>query len=253
MASHPVLYLYLWFAPHALQLVLAVMMVRQKLAKEFPAFFLYTVNEVMQFVILFTFYRLPSISDWQYTVAWFALNSISVCLRFAIIHEVFRHVFEGYPTLKDFGNVLFRWSTVVLMIVAVTLVAYFPGNETDRLTLAYTAVDRTVSAVQCGLLVLILVLSRFFGLPWRSHAFGIMLGLGFFASTELGIVALRAQWALEVASDFFGLLIMATYHCCVLFWMVTLLMPEPQETRVTSLPAHDLDHWNDALQRLLQQ
>jgi hypothetical protein len=119
--------------------------------------------------------------------------------------------------------------------------------------LAYTVVDRAVSTVQCGLLVLILGLSRFFGLPWRGHAFGILLGLGIFASAELGIVALRSYLGFEVAFDFFNLLVMAVYHCCVLFWMVALLLPEPAETRITAVPADDLEHWNDALSRLIQQ
>lgn len=253
MGAHPLLYTYLWIAPHALLVVLAVIMVRRRLVKEFPAFFLYAVYQAVEFVVLYVLYRLKSVSGMQFAQAWLAGAVISSGLRFAIIQEIFRHVFGNYPALKDFGTLLFRWATAVLMIVAVTLVAFSSGSEMDRLTLTCTVVDRAVSTVQCGLLVLILLLTRFLSLPWRSYVFGIALGLGFFASTELGIAAIRVRWGLAVGRDLFALLTMAVYHGCVLFWIVTLLLPQPAETRVTSVPTHDLDHWNDALERLLQQ
>lgn len=253
MTAHRALFYYLWFAPHVLLLVMAGVMVRKKLIREFPAFFAYTVNEIVQFAVLYTLYKMPSVTGMQYTWVWLGLNALSVCFRFAIIHEVFQHLFQSYSALKDAGSLLFRWSTAALMIVAVVLVASVSGSPTDRLTLAYTVVDRVVSMVQCGLLVLVLVLARFFSLPLRSRTAGITLGLGLFASAELGILAIRAQWGLDVASEFLNRLTLAVYHCCVLIWIVALLVPEAEADRVLAVPAHNLDHWNDELQRLLQQ
>jgi hypothetical protein len=253
MAAHPMLFTYLWIAPHLLLVALAVMMVRRKLVREFPSFFAYTVYEAVQFVVLYAMYHSDAVSGHQYTVVWLLGNCGSVALRFAIVHEIFGKVFESYPALKDFCAIVFRWATVVLLLVAVVLVGWASGYETDRLTTAYTVVDRAVSIVQGGLLVLILLLSRFFSFPWRSYVFGIALGIGFFASVELGIIAIRTQVGVGVRAEFFDMLSMAAYHCCVLLWIVTLLLPEREETRVTSVPAHNLDHWNDALQRLLHQ
>ena len=229
------------------------MMVRRKLVREFPSFFAYTVYEPVQFVVLCAMNRSHAISGHQYAVAWLLGSCGSVALRFAIVHEIFGKVFQSYPALKDFCTIVFRWATVVLLLVAVVLVGWAPGYETDRLTTAYTVVDRAVSIVQSGLLVLILLLSRFFSFPWRSYVFAIALGVGFFASVELGIIAIRTQIGVGVRAEFFDMLSMAVYHCCVLFWIVTLLLPERVQTRVTSIPAHNLDHWNDALQRLLHQ
>lgn len=253
MTAHRLLFLYLWIAPHALQVALAVMMVRRKLAREFPTFFLYTVFEVLQFVVLFVLTRIDAVSAEQYATVWIAGGAVSIALRFAVVHEIFRHVFRTYPSLDEFGALLFRWATAVLMVVAVALVAYTAGDKLDRFSVAISVVDRAVSIVQGGLLVLILLLSRFFSFPWRSYVFGIALGLGFFASVQLGISAIRAQIGITVASDLFNDISMGVYHCCVLFWIVTLLLPERADTRVTAVPAHNLDHWNDALQRLLHQ
>jgi hypothetical protein len=253
MTAPRLLFLYLWIAPHALQAVLAAMMIRRKLVRKFPAFFTYTVYEVMQFLVLFTMDHMDSVSVDQYVSAWLVGEAISIALRFAVVHEIFSSVFQSYPALKEFGGVLFRWATVVLVLVAVTLVAYSSGNEVNRFTLSLTIVDRIVDIVQCGLLVLLILLARFLSFSWTNYTFGIALGLGFFASMELGISALRAQYGVLVAHDFFSDLSMATYHCCVLFWIVALLRPERERTRVTSAPTHDLEHWNSALQRLLHQ
>jgi hypothetical protein len=253
MTAPRLLFLYLWIAPHALQAVLAAMMIRRKLVRRFPAFFTYTLYEVMQFLVLFTMDHMDSVSGEQYASVWLVGEAISIGLRFAVINEIFSNVFQSYPALQELGGVLFRWATVVLMLVAVTLVAYSSGSEVDRLTVSLAIVDRVVNIVQCGLLVLLILLARFLSFSWTNYTFGIALGLGFFASVELGISALRAQYGVLAAHNLFADLSMATYHCCVLFWIVTLLRPERGRTRVSSAPAHDLEHWNDALQRLLHQ
>lgn len=252
MATHSPLYVYLWIAPHALQVALAVMMVRRKLAREFPAFFLYIAFEMLQFVVLFALDKIDAVTAEQYSAVWVVGGAVSVAFRFAIVYEIFEHVFRSYPTLKEFGTLLFRWATVVLMIVAVALVGYSTGGEVNRFTFAVSILGRAVSVVQCGLLVLLLLLSRFLSFSWRSYAFGIALGLGFFASVELALSAIQTELGLGTALDLFNLLGMATYHCCVLFWIGALLWPQREVAPVTSVPEHNLERWNGVLQRVLR-
>ncbi|MGC2197403.1 MAG: hypothetical protein WA628_22200 [Terriglobales bacterium] len=247
------LFNYLWIAPHALQVVLAIMMIHRKLAKTFPAFFTYTIFEIVQFLILFTIDKSPLFTADQYSMASLAGGAISIALRFAVVHEIFSTVFRSYPALQAFGTVLFRWATALLMIVAVILVGYTSGNEMDRYRIAYVVIDRAVSIVQCGLLVLLLLLARFLRFPWTSFVFGIALGLGLFASMELGLSALQAQYGLYVAWGILPSVTMAIYHCCVVFWVVSLLLPERQPGRMNEASGYELEHWNDALERLLHQ
>lgn len=246
------LFFYLWIAPHALQAVLAIIMIRRKLFRLFPAFFTYTVYEVVQFVVLFTMNRMASVSSYQWFMAELVGITGSMVLRFLVVYEIFNNVFESYPALKAFGDVLFRWATVVLMIIAVTVVGYSSGTELDRFDVVHTVLDRAVSIMQCGLLVFLVLLARFLSFPWTSYAFGIALGLGFFASVDLGISAIKAQYGMNI-SYILDPISMATYHCCVVFWTVTLLRPERKIARTGSPPSHELEHWNSVLQRLLQQ
>ena len=246
------LFLYLWIAPHALLAVLAIMMLRRKLVRQFPVFFTYTVFEVVQFVLLFTLARVTRTGQ-PYFVVWVIGGAGSIGLRFALVQEIFRNVFQSYPALQQFGSVLFRWATAVLMIVAVALVAYSSGTELDRFTIALTIVDRAVLIVQCGLLVLLLLLAGFLSFPWTSYAFSIALGLGLYASLELAVSALRAHFGVETSLALFDAISMGAYHCCVLFWVVALLLPERVAKGMRPAPTNELEHWNTALQRLLHQ
>jgi hypothetical protein len=113
--------------------------------------------------------------------------------------------------------------------------------------------DRTVSVLQCGLLISLFLFSRYFALSWRSQAFGIALGLGIFASVELAVSAVALHLG-TFSNRTVILITMATYHCCVLIWMFYLLLPERTAyfTR-RELPKQDLEVWNQELQRLLQR
>jgi len=247
------LFLYLWIAPHVLLVVLAVMMIHRKLVRMFPAFFAYTVYEIGQFVILFAIDQLPRFTVSHYVTASLVGGAISIAFRFAVVYEIFSLVFQSYPALQEFGVVIFRWSTAVLMIVAVVLVAYTSGSELDRVKVAYMVVDRAVSIVQCGLLILLILLARFLSFPWTSFAFGITLGLGLFASVELAISALQAQFGLFFAVEVLPSVTLAVYHCCVVFWVASLLLPERKLSRASSASGYELDRWNDALERLLHR
>jgi hypothetical protein len=106
--------------------------------------------------------------------------------------------------------------------------------------------------MQCGLLMFLFLFSRYFALSWRNYAFGIALGFGILASSDLAISAIRSQIA--DGSYILDMLGMAAYHVCVLVWVFYLAAPERITYRTSKkLPEDDLGVWNEELQRLLQQ
>jgi hypothetical protein len=247
------IYMYLWIAPAVIQAGLAAMMVHRKLAGRFPAFFIYTVYEVVQCTVLVTLDVMDSVSSSQYANAYLAGGVISAALRFAVVYEVFGEVFRSYPALQKFGGILFRWATAILMIVAVIMVAYTSGPEMNKFTIAFIIVERTINIIQCGLLVFLVLLARFLSFSFTSYVMGITLGFGLFSSIELGMSALRAQYGLYFAWKAFPVITGGAYHACVLLWVVTLLLPEYNSRRTSPAPVKELQHWNDALERVLHQ
>jgi len=113
-----------------------------------------------------------------------------------------------------------------------------------------------MNLVQCGLLLLLFIFSRSFGLSWRNYVFGIALGLGLYSAIELVNTTVQSQFGPVLTQgniQFLNLLLMGTYHAAVLVWIAYLLAPEPALINLKAVPANDLEGWNHELERLLQQ
>jgi hypothetical protein len=244
------LYYYLWTAPHVLQIVLAVLMMRQKLVRQFPVFFTYTIFEIFQFFILFVLMHLNFMS--LYAVFYYGGEAVSSALRFAIIYEILCKVLQNYSPLRSIKHSLFHWATALLMILAVLIVAYTPSMQTDSMVIVQNVLDRTISIIQCGLLLLLLGLSRFLKLSFKSYAFGIALGLGIYDALKLLDWGLADRFGGLETSDWFTMIVMAAYHCSVLFWVVTLLLAQAQRVRAPEVSSSTLEQWDNALERFLQ-
>jgi hypothetical protein len=245
-------YYYFWVAPHILQAALAVLMVRRGLHRQFPVFFAYTVFEAVEFAGLFMIGQRVGFVGLYFPA--YSLGTITdSALRFGLIYEIFRHLFRNYRALRHLAGVGARWSSIVLLLGAVALAAASQTTATDRVLAGLFLLSRSVSTLQCGLLLCLLLFSSYFRLSWRNPVFGIALGLGVFASVDLTASAFRTQFML-LGRQFVDFLAMGTYHVCVLLWMFYLLAPErsPQYT-LESIPEHNLDTWNQELQRLLRR
>ncbi len=244
---------YLLIAPHILILGVCWVMVRRHLHRQFPIFFSYLVFETIQFAIAFWMILSASSTPSGYTTVYTIDLAGSTLLRFGILYEIFRHLVRHYAILERFGKPLLSWVAMGLLLAAVVLAFYTSGNGTDHLLYVIYVLDRTAVILQCGLLLALFALSSYLRLSWRSRVFGIALGVGVVASVELAAAALRTQLAFSDQS-FLDYLTMSAYHFSVLIWLVYLWAPERSpQFAVKAVPQHDLEVWNEELQRLIQQ
>jgi hypothetical protein len=242
-----------WVAPHVLQIAIAVILVRRKMVRVLPAFFVYTCFQIVQFVVLFTMDQLDSVTRDPFMVASLTEKFVSAGLRFAVIHEIFHHVFLCYPTLQRLGGRLFRSSTVLLMIVAVMLVAYSTGTNLNRESLVVIVIDRAVDIMQVGLLVMLLLLVRYLRLTWSTYVLPIAVGLGVYSSTMLAMAALHAHFGMYYQPVLSGFIEQFSYTVSALVWLSALLMPERTVRQIEQPVTAELESWNAAMQRLLEQ
>jgi hypothetical protein len=138
--------------------------------------------------------------------------------------------------------------------MGVLLVAYAPGDNSfdSRLLAGVLVVNRGAAMVQCGLLLALLLFSRFLGLSWRRPAFGIALGLGVLTSVDLAAYALRLEFASEAGKNILDLLITGTYLVCVSIWIGYSLTPEREPASLTVVSRDEVETWNKELQRLVR-
>jgi hypothetical protein len=250
MYPHSFLWHYLWLAPRGIQIVIAIVMVRRGLIREFPVFFAYTLFNIAEEGTLFALDHTSWVTPEQYWgTRWVGL-ALEVPLRLGAIFEIISSVFQDYPGLKQLTRILFRGATVVLLFAAIAVATRAPEDGTFPILSRVHLLDLSMDVMQSGLLLLLIGFSYYFGLSWSSPAYGFAFGLGVFASVGLATEALRFWYSPAVDFDF---VTMATYHCCALIWLVYLLAPERARRVVKELPENNLEQWNAELQRLLLQ
>jgi hypothetical protein len=251
MNWHKALSLFLWITPHLLLGVLAVILCRRRLYREFPVFFAYVLYEIAEFILLFALYSILGVGK-QYGYAYCATLLLSIALRFGVIDEVSKDLFRESQFLKVAARRSLQCVTGLLFVICVLLSVYAPGDNSARWYASVLVVNRGAAMVQCGLLLGLLLFSRFLGLSWRRSAFGIALGLGVLTSVDLAMFALRAQLTSDVGADFLDLLITGAYLVCVSIWIGYSLAPELKPASLAVVPHDEVETWNTELQHLLR-
>lgn len=229
----------LWFAQPVLQSAAAGVMIKRKLHRKFPIFFAYLVAQVPFFAVIFAAYTWGSYREWFY--GYWGCAIISLALGFKVIHEIFLDVFRPYHALKDLGSVLFKWAALVMVLVAIVVAASSSVSSDGPIVEAVITAQRCVRVIQVGLILLLLVFSKYVGISWKHFSFGVSLGFGAFALVELLVVALHASE--RVSQNTGDLANIITYNITVLMWLTYSVMKSPaRETINTLLTSQRWDH-----------
>lgn len=251
---HSLLWHYLWVAPNLLLGVLACILWKRGLHKEFQNFFLYALFQLAQCLVTYTIDLLPSVSAkvfWQ--VYWGSLVVESI-LVFLLISDIFANILGKYEALAHFGKLLIRWGGALLIVTATGVAAYAPVQNQYLPIHATHILEEAMYIVVSGLMLLLFTSVAYFKLAWADRVYGIALGLGLSACIHL------ATWAILVnrpvsnsTQNKFDLINMATFHVAVLIWFYYLLAPQKVQAAKTtiSLPDSNLAAWNRELERLL--
>lgn len=240
--SHTVV-LALWCAQSLLQSIVATILWRRKLHKQFPAFFLFLVAEVISFAVLFPLW----ITSNQRFYFWpFCLSeAIGAVLGFKVIHEIFVDVFRPYHTLKDLGTLVFQWAGVVMLLVAAAFA--FSGSLHENIFVHVLAnLQRAIRVAQVGLILFLLLFSRFLGVSRKQASFGISLGFGLYAGVELMLLALYSGGF--VAADHFNLINLLTYNFVIIIWLGYSL--SRQAVRRPAVNHLQTERWEDGLEEI---
>lgn len=251
----PLLSHFFWIGCVPCQAILFVLLVRRGVHRQFPMFAIYTGWSVLKSGTLLAINYMPAFTGDDYHRA-FTVGAVGdTALGFCVIYEIFNYVLKDYPAARELGARLFRWATVVLLLITIALAWYAPASGSGHAMAVFYVLQRTVSILQSGLLIFLFLFSRSLGLSWRSYAFGIALGFGIYASVNLGTAAIRSQieaTATNLSTDILTLISTGKYLFCILLWMTYLLAQERQPKAPTRpLPPHDLENWNRELQRFL--
>src|SRR5215467_1629377 len=221
---------------------LMVVMVRGNLRAKFPLFFafigLLAASVVIALVTLVFAYK-------QYFYVYWSLSTLVMILGFAVMYEVFVNILKPYSAVIDLAKTLFSWAGLFLLVAGFLTAMVTSGPGTNKMVVAIDLCDRCVHMMQCGLLMLIVLLEKRLNFSWRSSGMSIALGLGIMAAFDL-IVSYGdarfpqfSQWDLVYQIAVIGVLG---------FWIYNLTAAE-KETKASTEPAPRLvlQRWNEAL------
>jgi hypothetical protein len=218
-----ILYYVLWIMHPVLLTGIASFMVRRSLLRNFKFFFGYIVTQLLTFAVVFPAYVWRSYS-FLFTLAWCCM-AISVTFGFLVIHEVFVDVFKPFYTLRDLGTVLFKWAGLVMLLVAGVVSVSTNSQDMSPAMQAIVTLQRCVRMIQVGMVLFLLFFSHYVGVSRRQHSFGIALGFGSFAVTELILIS---SWVgSHLDGPWMSVVNMCGYNASLLLWLGYVAVKRP--------------------------
>ena len=219
MASYVTITNVLWASQPVLEGAVVFSLWRRKLVKDFPYFTAFLASQIVSVAVLFPVYNFAS--DHFFYRYWYFFNwaasLVEFALGFKVLHEIFMDVFRPYHAMKDLGTVLFRWGTLVMLLVGV-VVAASAKADLPVIEQAVVAVQRCVRLAQLGLVLFLLSFASQLGIRWHHRSFGLALGFGFFAATELMVYAVLLNGREFITSNAATLANMMAYEFSILIW-----------------------------------
>lgn len=243
--------LFLWITPKVFLGVLGIILYKRRLYRQFPIFFAFVLYEIAGFILLFSLYSVWGLASAAYAYAFSAQLLLSVTLRFGVIDEVSRDLFRDSEFLRTTARRSLQVVTIVLVAIAILLAVYAPGDSSVKWHAGVSVVNRGAAMVQCGLLLSLLLFSRFVGVSWRHHAFGIALGLALLTSVDLAASALRVEFSSDFSRAILNLAVTGASLVCVSIWIRFLVAPEPEPASVTAVSRDEAETWNRELRQWL--
>jgi hypothetical protein len=165
-----------------------------------------------------------------YFYAYWTAFAIESVLVLFIVYGVFRLTMEPLKGLQRLGTVLFSVVAGISVVVAIGS-AFAPHmNGVDYLVDAISQLQRSQSVLTLGMLLFVFLAMRPAGISGGSKIFGVSLGLGVLAFTDL---AQSAWLSLHRQMGMAYTLIDAVVICAILvMWTAYFALPEPDRREI---------------------
>ena len=180
--------------------------------------------------------------DVYFSLYWLSYLVGSIALYFAM-RQIFDHVMEPLPGLKKVGRILFSWIAITSTIIVVATALHPYGLSLRAIPLAMIELMRCTSILELCLLAFLALSVHKLGLSYKSHVFGLGLGLGMLATTDF----------LMSAMAHFGTTMVSTISLfgevgalgAFMIWTTYFFMREPARKTLMMPATSQLLRWNE--------
>ena len=179
-----------------------------------------------------------------YFYSHLVLFFIEYGLLLLVIYSVFHRAMKPLEGLHRAGKIIFRWVGGVSL--ALSLVMALGPHTVGQFYIATLAgqMQQGISILILCLLLFVCFSTRYLGLTYRSHIFGVSLGLGIFATVSL---VESAWYANGVGQTVYSpvYVVSALGTCAALLtWATYFAMPEPERKMILLPTTSPFFLWN---------
>jgi hypothetical protein len=188
-----------------------------------------------------------------YPILFFSTQILSVmqsALILAVIYNVFNTAMRPLKGLQRMGKLVFKWVAVVSILLAAVIAMgphVFASGSPSYTIWVTTVIGRAqegINVLTICLLLFVCIATKPLGLTFRSHVFGIALGLGIISTTEL--VQATWFWTTNAHSLYSPIYMVSAIGYVIAFstWGAYFAIPEPARKLILLPTTSPFFHWN---------
>jgi hypothetical protein len=177
-----------------------------------------------------------------YFCTYWGSYAIEAVLSLLVVYSIFKLSMAPLKGLQTLGMLIFRWVAAISVAVSVAVALAPHRSGLDFIVGLVSQIQQTSSVLTLCLLLFVCFAIRPMGLSYRSRIFGISLGLGILATTDL----VRAAWLthysdMQSTVNVISGLVMCTTLC---IWTAYFAIPEPKRRLIVLPTTSPFLRWN---------
>lgn len=174
-----------WLTSVSLALLL-LRVIRGHFAIEYPLFCAYLGYVLAAHI---TAFFVHSFRPQAYLEFYWYAESVGLALSYCVIWEIYGHVLRNFP-----GTAKIARSLVATFFICVLATALFDAFQWEASGLIKSVIrfERNVHAVQAVLVIVLLMLIRYYAIPLGRNLGGLVVGYGFLISSGVVTLTLRS-------------------------------------------------------------
>lgn len=179
-----------------------------------------------------------------YFYSHWVIFSVEYALLLLVIYSVFRQAMKPLEGLHRAGKIVFRWVGGVSIALSVALA--FGPHAAGSFAMATLAgqMQQGISVLILCLLLFVCFSTKYLGLTYRSHIFGVSLGLGIFATVSL----IESTWLSSAVGQtvYSPIYLFSTAGSCIatLTWATYFALPQPERKMILLPTTSPFFLWN---------
>jgi hypothetical protein len=222
---------------------------KKNLQRRFPAMGSYLALRFASMPVLLALLYLQAVPNGHaalyfpmYFYCYWGVYVASAILIYFVCLEVFRSALAPYAGLMQLGVVVFRWTTLVSLIVALSSVSFGHRGVMLIPDLSF-ALMRAVSILEVLLLAFLCLCMNTLRLSPRDLPFGLALGFGMMATNDFILSSLwNPHIGLNAPLQFIN---EAAILGILALWIVYCVLPEKARKPIVLAPDSTIYRWNE--------